>query len=145
MKISQPIIQLSDSDNVIQRLYIEAKIAAQYAYVPYSKFRVGAALLTDKNILVRGANIENASYGLTNCAERTAVFMSHMHDAGTPQIIVVYTPTEMLTSPCGACRQVLNEMNPDMEVHMICDGDMVHITTVAELLPFGFGPKNLNV
>jgi cytidine deaminase len=120
-----------------------AKAAAARAYAPYSHFRVGAALQARSGAVFAGCNVENASYGLTICAERNAVF--RMVAAGETAFdrIVIYTPTATPTAPCGACRQVLNEFNPDAEVVSICDGPNVIRSTVRDLLPAAFGPANL--
>lgn len=120
-----------------------AKAAAARAYAPYSRFRVGAALQARSGAVFTGCNVENASYGLTICAERNAVFQ--MVAAGEMQFdrIVIYTPTATPTAPCGACRQVLNEFNPDAEIVSVCDGADVIRSTVRELLPAAFGPANL--
>ena len=118
--------------------------AAGAAYCPYSKLQVGAAALVDDGRVITGCNVENASYGLTICAERNAVF--HMVAAVGEtnfDVIVVYTPTQNPTAPCGACRQVLNEFNPAAEVYCVCDGPDVIRSTVRELLPSAFGPQNL--
>jgi cytidine deaminase len=121
----------------------KARAAASRAYSPYSRFRVGAALVAESGAVFTGCNVENASYGLTICAERSAVF--HMVAAGETAFdrIVIYTPTATPTAPCGACRQVLNEFNPDAEVLSLCDGPDVLRSTVRELLPGAFGPANL--
>lgn len=120
-----------------------ARAVAERAYAPYSRFRVGAAIRTRTGTVFAGCNVENASYGLTICAERNAVFQ--MAAAGERELaaIVVYTPTPTPTAPCGACRQVLNEFNPDAEVMCLCDGPDVFRATVRELLPAAFGPANL--
>ncbi|TWI50884.1 cytidine deaminase [Pseudomonas duriflava] len=120
----------------------EAKIAATLTYSPYSKFPVGAALLTAQGGVVRGCNVENISYGLTNCAERSALFSAVSQ--GLPprsfKAIAVYAPNVELISPCGACRQVLIElMAPDAVV--ICQGSNPAVTkvwTLPELLPGAF-------
>lgn len=83
--------------------------AAGNAYVPYSHFRVGAALLTNDGQMYKGCNIENASFGLTNCAERTAIFKAVSEGHRDFEMIVVYGDTEQPISPCGACRQVMAE------------------------------------
>lgn len=121
----------------------EARAAARHAYVPYSRFAVGAAILTADGKIVRGCNVENASYGMTNCAERTAIFSARA--AGMEEVVAVciYTPTDVPTPPCGACRQVLNEFGPDMAVRAICNGPDIIDTTLSRLLPGAFGPKNL--
>jgi cytidine deaminase len=128
----------------IEMLRERAIAASQQAYCPYSKFRVGAALLTRSGKVFRGCNVENASYGLTNCAERTAIFQ--MVAAGEKQFdaIVIYTPTLEPTAPCGACRQVLNEFNPHAEVISVCDGPAMLRSVVRDLLPAAFGPASLH-
>lgn len=127
------------------RLEEEARYAARRAYVPYSHFTVGAAILTSDNQIYAGCNIENASYGLTNCAERTAVFAARiLGEMSEIKALCVYTPTRVATPPCGACRQVLNEFGPQMLVRLICDDAGQNIeTTLDTLLPGAFGPKNL--
>ena len=121
----------------------QARAAAQQAYAPYSRFAVGAAILCDDGTVVRGCNVENAAYGLSNCAERTAVFSARA--AGMREVIAVciYTPTAVPTPPCGSCRQVLNEFGPEMAVRAVCDGPDIMDTTLSQLLPGAFGPKNL--
>lgn len=116
---------------------------SQRAYCPYSRFRVGAALACRSGAMFAGCNVENASYGLTNCAERTAVFNMVAAGESSFDTIVIFTPTPEPTAPCGACRQVLNEFNPDAEVISICDGPGVLRSTVKDLLPAAFGRKSL--
>jgi cytidine deaminase len=127
----------------IDALRESARSAAARAYAPYSRFRVGAALLTRSGAVFTGCNVENASYGLTNCAERTAVFQMVAAGETGLAMIVIYTPTPTPTAPCGACRQVLNEFNPDAEVISVCDGPDIIRSTIRELLPGAFGPANL--
>jgi cytidine deaminase len=131
------------SQNLIDQLSEQAKAAATRAYCPYSRFRVGATIASRSGAVFAGCNVENASYGLTICAERNALFQ--MIVAGQTQfdVIVIYTPTATPTAPCGACRQVLNEFNPAAEVICLCDGLDVIRSTVRELLPAAFGPGNL--
>lgn len=121
----------------------QAKAAARQAYVPYSRFAVGAAILTSNGKIVRGCNVENASYGLTNCAERTAIYSARVDGMQEILAVCIYTPTATPTPPCGACRQVLNEFGPTMPVRAICDGEGRIETTLDALLPGAFGPKNL--
>jgi cytidine deaminase len=122
-----------------------ARAAAARAYVPYSKFRVGAAVLAESGKIYAGCNVENASYGLCNCAERTAIFSAVA--AGETELrlrcVVVYTPTPTATSPCGACRQVINEFGPEARVISVCDGKSRIDTTLDKLLPGAFGPDDL--
>lgn len=120
-----------------------ARGAANQAYAPYSKFRVGAAVRGASGALHIGCNVENASFGLTCCAERNAVFAAVA--AGETRIthVVLYTPTIEPTAPCGACRQVLAEFGSDIQVLALCDGPERIETTVASLLPHPFGPGAL--
>jgi cytidine deaminase len=127
----------------IQALETAARTAAATAYAPYSRFTVGAALLTESDQTFTGCNVENASYGLTNCAERTAIFNAVTAGQRTLRCIVVYTPTATPTSPCGACRQVINEFGPTARIISICDGPARLDTTLDALLPGAFGPQNL--
>ncbi len=126
-------------------LLARARAAAANAYAPYSGFPVGAALLAADGQIYAGCNVENASIGLTVCAERSAV--SAAVAAGQREIlaVAVSAPKAAGTTPCGACRQVLNEFRPDAaELVVILDdrqgGESVRFT---DLLPRGFGPKNL--
>ncbi len=127
-------------------LLVAAREAAGRAYCPYSKFPVGAAVLTDRGDIFAGCNVENSSYGLTVCAERSAVFQAIARSASPLRIraALVYTPTQTPTAPCGACRQVLKEFGPDAEVFCFCDGPGMIETTLKGLLPQVFGPHNLN-
>jgi cytidine deaminase len=124
-------------------LVAEAKAASGRAYCPYSQFRVGAAVLTESGDVVAGCNVENASYGLTICAERNAVFQAVARGASAIRAIVVYTPTSTPSAPCGACRQVLNEFGPECVVFCVCDGPGVIKAQLHALLPNAFGPGNL--
>jgi cytidine deaminase len=126
-----------------EALVAQAKAASGRAYCPYSKFRVGAAVLTESGEVVAGCNVENASYGLTMCAERNAVFQAVARGASSIRAVVVYTPTPIPTAPCGACRQVLNEFGPDCEVLCVCDGPETIHSQLYALLPKAFGPGNL--
>jgi cytidine deaminase len=120
-----------------------ASLARQRAYAPYSKYKVGAAIRTARNKVHAGANVENASYGLTICAERSAVFAAV--NAGDTKLdaIAIVIDDDQLPSPCGACRQVLAEFAPAMRVILATTGGQRKVTTLAELLPDPFLPKNL--
>jgi cytidine deaminase len=122
-----------------------ARAASQRAYCPYSRFPVGAAILTADGRLFDGCNVENASYGLTMCAERNAVFHAIASGAHAVRAIVIYTPTTAPSAPCGACRQVLNEFGPDMIVLSVCDGPDVLECRLTDLMPHAFGPHNLGM
>lgn len=126
-----------------QELMAAARLAREKAYVPYSRFPVGAALLTEDGTLYTGCNIENASYGLSNCAERTAIFkaLSEGHHKFTA--IAVVADTEGPVSPCGACRQVMTEFGIDARVILTnLKGDTL-VTSVRDLLPGAFRTTDL--
>ena len=124
------------------QLIAAAKRAMANAYAPYSKFRVGAAVLTSKGDIFTGCNVENASYGMTNCAERTAIFSAIA--AGGPKLdiraVAVVNDRGVPCSPCGACRQVIYEFGPDAIVYFpgAKSWKQAHIT---KLLPEGFRLK----
>ena len=127
------------------RLIEEAKKARENAYVPYSKFKVGAALLTKDGKVYHGCNIENAAYSMCNCAERTALFSAYAVKDTEFTALAVVADTERPCSPCGACRQVIAELCPkDMIVYLTnLKGDVQEIT-VEQLLPGAFSPEDLN-
>ena len=129
----------------LRKLKTIARTAAGHAYAPYSKFTVGAAILTASGKIYQGCNVENASYGLTNCAERTSIFNAVA--AGEKRLklacVVVYTPTKTATAPCGACRQVIHEFGPQARVISTCNGSEEIDVTMDALLPGAFGPDDL--
>lgn len=114
-----------------------AKEAAAYAYAPYSNFTVGAALLTTKGKVYTGCNIENASYGATNCAERTAIFKAVSEGERNFVAIAVVAGDGSTAYPCGICLQVMNEFMPKAEVILEEKGKIVTYS-LSELLPKGF-------
>ncbi|KSU81045.1 cytidine deaminase [Fictibacillus enclensis] len=118
--------------------------ARQKAYVPYSKFQVGAALLTGDDSLFLGCNIENASFGMTNCAERTAIFKAVSEGQQKIKAIAVVGDTEGPISPCGACRQVIAEFFDENTKIILSNlkGDIKE-TSIHELLPGFFSSKDL--
>ncbi|PAA21142.1 MULTISPECIES: cytidine deaminase [Pseudomonas] len=126
-----------------ERLLPEAIAAARAAWCPHSNFPVGAALLTADDRIIRGCNVENASYGLTNCAERGALFsaIAQGHAPASFKAMLVYAPNVALISPCGACRQVMHDlMSPHGVVY--CVGHETAAArdwTVEQLLPGAFG------
>ena len=129
------------SEDVAWNLYEEAKLAASFAYAPFSEFPVGAAVLTSSGAIFRGTNVENASYGLTICAERIAI--GNTISSGTIEIkaIAVYTATGPAT-PCGACRQFIIEFGKDIIV-LFKQGDELIQKPISELLPFAFDKSML--
>ncbi len=126
------------------RLLAAAVTARNGAYAPYSKFAVGAALLDGDGTVWPGANVENASYGLSMCAERTAVFNA-VANGGVRRFdaVAVAGPDGVTTLPCGACRQVLFEFAPELRV-VYDDGGVLKQTPIAALLPEAFGPVHLD-
>lgn len=121
-----------------------ARAAATHSYCRYSGFAVGAAVLTAEGAIFSGCNVENASFGLSICAERTAVFRAVAAGHRTIEAIAVYTPTAKSTAPCGACRQVLREFGPHAVVVCICDSDHRLEAPLDTLLPEAFGTQNLD-
>jgi cytidine deaminase len=112
------------------------------AYAPYSQFAVGAALMTEDGTVFGGANVENASYGLAICAERAAAVTAVAAGHRSFRAIAIAGPETTVTAPCGACRQFLNEFNPQLEVAYTTPNG-VKVTTLDQLLADAFGPKNL--
>lgn len=131
------------TQKTLQELTKRAKAVSDKAYCAYSRFRVGAAVLTEDGAIFEGCNVENASYGLTICAERNAVFQMVARGKQTIAAVVIYTPTPTPSAPCGACRQVINEFGPDAYILSVCDGNDVLEKKLSELLPEAFGPANL--
>lgn len=126
-----------------QKLVSMALQAKEKAYAPYSKFRVGAALLTKDGKIFTGCNVENASYGLANCAERTAVYKAVSEGHTDFQAIAVVTDLAEQASPCGACRQVLIEFGQEIEVILAGAGGDYQVKTSGELLPGSFTSEQL--
>lgn len=128
-----------------QPLLDAARNAAEHAYAPYSEFRVGAALSCETGEIIAGCNMENASYGLTICAERNAFAAAIAQGHRKFNNILVYTPLTTLVAPCGACRQVIAEFMPmDATVTLANDKGHSQTWTVEELLPAAFTPASLN-
>ena len=134
-----------------QQLIRAAFTARRFAYTPYSHFKVGAALLARNGQVFTGCNIESASYSPTNCAERTALFKAVSEGVTEFSAIAIVGSREgevnrIVTSPCGVCRQALFEFGgPDLTVIMARSEEDYLETTLGELLPYGFGPKNLEL
>lgn len=119
-----------------------ARAAMERAYAPYSGFRVGAAIEAEDGTIYMGCNIENASYGLTICAERAAVAAAVTAGAHRFRRVAVATDTDPPAAPCGACRQVLSEFGATLEIRSVGPGSERR-WTIAELLPDAFGPEQL--
>lgn len=126
-----------------QRLIDEATAASRNAHAPYSKFDVGAALLTSSGDIIRGCNVENATFGATVCAERVALANAIVQGQRDFEALCVITPADHPVAPCGICRQVLAEFAEDLPILMInTRGDRLHVT-LAELLPHRFDGSDL--
>jgi cytidine deaminase len=129
------------------KLIDEARAARELAYAPYSKFKVGAALECKDGRIFRGCNVENAAYGLCNCAERTALFsaIAAGYQPGGFAALAVIGQTDGPIAPCGACRQVILELGGnDLPVVLTNLNGDVFETTAAEQLPNAFGGRDLN-
>ena len=126
-----------------EKLVALAKEAMKHAYAPYSQFQVGAALLAKDGRVFTGCNVENASYGATNCAERTAVFKAVSEGCREFEAIAIVASSGDHIPPCGICRQVLAEFMPEGKV--ILDSDEKGMVTylVRELIPLGFTAKDI--
>lgn len=125
-----------------EELLRRAREALKNAYAPYSRYRVGACILAADGRMFCGCNVENASYGLTICAERGAVMAAVASGARAFERIAIVSEGS-LPWPCGACRQVLREFAPDIEVLVQDGGGNIRRATLSELLPMSFGPESL--
>jgi cytidine deaminase len=124
------------------RLIQIALEARKNAYVPYSHYPVGAALLTESGKIFIGTNIENAAFSVTICAERTAIFKAVSEGERDLQAIAVVTKNG--GTPCGSCRQVMAEFNPNMKIYIADEhGKLIQETVLKEILPGYFGPESL--
>ena len=126
-----------------EKLIEMAKEAREKAYVPYSKFQVGAALVTKEGKVFTGCNVENASFGLTCCAERTAIFKAVSEGYRDFEALAVIADVPTVCSPCGACRQVMSEFGGQMKVHLANLKGQSKTTTVEELLPGFFTAEDM--
>ena len=129
------------------QLIDQAREVTKYAYAPYSNYHVGAALLFQDGSVVRGVNIENASYSVTNCAERSAIFSAISQGKNMQEVIAVAVVADgvRIGSPCGVCRQAMAEFfAPTTPVYLsLMQGDEFTTTSVAELLPFAFNKQDM--
>ena len=121
-----------------RELIEQAKDAMKYAYAPYSHFKVGAAVLTKNNLVFKGCNIENASYGATCCAERVAIFKAVSEGIREFEKIAIVSDSGKFTPPCGICRQVLLEFMPEGTVLLQNETGEIKTYSVKELLPIAF-------
>jgi len=137
---------MSLHEAAIAQLKQHAVRAAGHSYSPYSRFRVGAAVISESGSIYSGCNVENASFGLTQCAERSALTaaVSDGADPGSLTTLLIYTPGNTPHPPCGACRQVMHElMGEGSLVLSCCDGTATRTWTRSEYLPDPFVPESL--
>jgi cytidine deaminase len=125
-------------ETVRQQLLDQARLAREAAYAPYSRFTVGAAVLTATGEVFSGANIENASLGATICAERVAIFAAVAAGCRDLTALAVIADTPEPVAPCGLCRQVLAEFSPDCQVIMANTAGRIRLTNLKELFPLAF-------
>jgi len=130
----------SEADDALAGRALEA---LEHAYSPYSRFRVGAALLAEDGRVFTGCNVENASFGLTWCAERTAVVKAVSEGARRFRAMAIATDQERPVMPCGACRQVLHEFAPELRLLVVSRSGRRYETFLGHLLPEAFGPGDL--
>ena len=130
------------TEQEIKNLIDHAIVAREKTYSPYSHFGVGAALLCEDGAIYEGCNIENASYGLTNCAERTVIFKAVSEGHTKFKALAVVADTEGPCAPCGACRQVMGEFNIPIIIMGNLKGDIEVVSTEA-LLPFSFSSTDV--
>ena len=134
--------------NEINKLYDEAVKARSNSYSPYSKFKVGAAVLLNDGTIIKGTNIENSSYGLAMCAERNALFSTYGsgYKQNDIKALLIGADTDGPCSPCGACRQVISElMSLEADVILTNMKNDIKVLKVKDLLPFAFSKDDLNV
>jgi len=127
---------------IVEMLYEEAMKTRENAYAPYSNFKVGASLLLDNGEIFSGCNVENASYGLSLCAERNAIFSAVAKGKCKFKAMLIVAEGEAPVKPCGACRQVMAEFG-DFDVYLANTKGKIEKTRVSELLPNAFSPKDL--
>ena len=116
-----------------------AKEASKFSYSPFSRFAVGAAVLTSSGKIYQGCNVENSSFGLTNCAERTAIFKAVSEGERTVLAVAIYSPNTDSCYPCGACRQVLFEFQDEYEIDVVTENlGELEVKKLSYFLPCGF-------
>lgn len=127
----------------MEKLIDSAIEAKKFSHSPYSKFRVGAALLTEDDEIITGCNVENASYGLTICAERVAIFKAYSEGKRKFKKLVITSDDKNFCPPCGACRQIIWELCGDIDVILVDGNKNTKIFKASDFLPFPFGDENL--
>ena len=133
---SRTEVTLNPQDPFIRKMVDAAREAASRAYAPYSEFKVGAAVLSEGGQMFTGCNVENASYSLTMCAERNAIFQAVAAGCRRIVSVVVFTDTDEPAPSCGACRQVTSELAPDAQVFSFSGNGACIESTVSSLLPY---------
>ncbi|ODQ80214.1 hypothetical protein BABINDRAFT_166574 [Babjeviella inositovora NRRL Y-12698] len=131
------------SESSFDALKQQSLDARNLSYSPYSNFRVGACLLTESGQYIQGANVENASYGATICAERSAITRAIMMGHRKFKALAISTDLTTVASPCGICRQFIREFGPELPIYMVTDGGEWVKMYLNELLPLSFGPEDL--
>lgn len=128
------------SSSILERMKARALEAMKSAYCPYSRFHVGASVLTKDGAIHAGCNVENASYGLTMCAERNAIFHAVATGHREISVVVIVSSGQDPTQPCGACRQVISEFGSQIRVVSFGHNGKVSKRSIKQLLPEAFGP-----
>ena len=131
-------------DNIKYKLINAARNVRNNAYAPYSGFKVGAAVITEDGNIFTGCNVENASYGLTVCAERNAMASLIASGSRLPVSIAIVAEEGVSCPPCGACRQVLMEFNPDLEVILESGNENFEVFKLSDILPLSFSKEDLS-
>ena len=126
-----------------KKLISKARAARRQAYAPYSRFHVGAALLSSSGVVYTGCNVENSSYSLTMCAERTVIFKAISEGERAFKAIAIVANDKDFTPPCGACRQVLWELAGDIDIIMVNSKAAITIVKLKDLLPYAFDHRHL--
>lgn len=139
------IVEMKTLDLKIQNLCKSSLEARRSSYSPYSQFKVGASLLCDDGTVINGCNVENASYGLAICAERTALVKAVSNQRQDFTAIAIAADNKKdFVGPCGACRQFMAEFNPDIPIYLVRLDGVVQVTSLSILLPDAFTPKRMN-
>ncbi|AOW04177.1 cytidine deaminase-like protein [Yarrowia lipolytica] len=135
---------MSITKSELENLRDKSLSARDFSYSPYSKFRVGAVLLTESGEWIQGANVENASYGGAICAERVAITRAIMEGHKKFKAIGVASDLSVVCSPCGICRQFIREWSTDIPIYLFTKDGKYTMQTIKELLPLSFGPEHLD-